>query len=239
MTTDCTVKPTSGSEQRSPLASGSVREHLFRGAVGLPPTVRLPADPFRVRQAIAERSTVALAYRESAMITRCVHGPCCPVDAPDDAPPTALPSRPYRSLSALPGKPLARIVRFYEDSCWWILLFWWSHPRSRSVAVVDPLRTRGIWLWSNNLEAPQKPGHLERKSCKPESSDLQLVPTSGRQDLNLRPPGPQPGALPDCATPRDSPIITGARAGDGNRTRPKSLEGFCATTTLRPRDDRW
>jgi hypothetical protein len=26
---------------------------------------------------------------------------------------------------------------------------------------------------------------------------------SGRQDLNLRPPGPQPGALPDCATPRD------------------------------------
>ena len=27
---------------------------------------------------------------------------------------------------------------------------------------------------------------------------------SGRQDLNLRPPGPQPGALPDCATPRDS-----------------------------------
>ncbi len=27
-------------------------------------------------------------------------------------------------------------------------------------------------------------------------------PESGRQDLNLRPPGPQPGALPDCATPR-------------------------------------
>src|ERR1700722_16913493 len=25
------------------------------------------------------------------------------------------------------------------------------------------------------------------------------------------------------------------RAGDGNRTRPRSLEGFCATTTLRPR----
>ena len=51
---------------------------------------------------------------------------------------------------------------------------------------------------------------------------------SGRQDLNLRPPGPQPGALPDCATPR------GEQAGDGNRTRPRSLEGFCATTTLRP-----
>jgi hypothetical protein len=35
MTTECTVTPERGSEQRSPLASGSVREHLFRGAVGL------------------------------------------------------------------------------------------------------------------------------------------------------------------------------------------------------------
>jgi hypothetical protein len=35
MTTECTVTPESGGEQRSPLASGSVREHLFRGAVGL------------------------------------------------------------------------------------------------------------------------------------------------------------------------------------------------------------
>ncbi len=25
---------------------------------------------------------------------------------------------------------------------------------------------------------------------------------SGREDLNLRPPGPEPGALPGCATPR-------------------------------------
>ena len=58
--------------------------------------------------------------------------------------------------------------------------------------------------------------------------------------MNLRPPGPQPGALPDCATPRGF-----KQAGDGNRTRPRSLEGFCATTTLRPqavvgdRIDRW
>jgi hypothetical protein len=35
MTTECTVTPVSGSQQRSPLASGAVREHLFRGAVGL------------------------------------------------------------------------------------------------------------------------------------------------------------------------------------------------------------
>ncbi len=61
---------------------------------------------------------------------------------------------------------------------------------------------------------------------------------SGRQDSNLRPPGPQPGALPDCATPRGCCVRSLARgwlqAGDGNRTRPRSLEGFCATTTLRP-----
>ncbi len=62
---------------------------------------------------------------------------------------------------------------------------------------------------------------------RPALAGLFLV--SGRQDLNLRPPGPQPGALPDCATPRGL-----LQAGDGNRTRPRSLEGFCATTTLRP-----
>jgi hypothetical protein len=28
---------------------------------------------------------------------------------------------------------------------------------------------------------------------------------SGRQDLNLRPPGPKPGALPSCATSRYCP----------------------------------
>ncbi len=35
MTTECPVRPESGSEQRSPLASRSVRGHLLRGAVGL------------------------------------------------------------------------------------------------------------------------------------------------------------------------------------------------------------
>src|ERR1700722_15017580 len=34
---------------------------------------------------------------------------------------------------------------------------------------------------------------------------------SGRQDLNLRPPGPQPGALPDCATPRGAFRFYGQR----------------------------
>jgi hypothetical protein len=35
MKTECTVTPEPVIERRSPLASGSVREHLFRGAVGL------------------------------------------------------------------------------------------------------------------------------------------------------------------------------------------------------------
>jgi hypothetical protein len=36
---------------------------------------------------------------------------------------------------------------------------------------------------------------------------------SGRQDLNLRPPGPQPGALPDCATPRGPSDSTPGESG--------------------------
>ena len=47
-------------------------------------------------------------------------------------------------------------------------------PRMDSVAIY---RTKRIWPLAGRLR-------------------------SGRQDLNLRPPGPQPGALPDCATPR-------------------------------------
>ena len=35
---------------------------------------------------------------------------------------------------------------------------------------------------------------------------------SGRQDLNLRPLGPQPSALPDCATPREAGMIAHAFA---------------------------
>src|SRR3954452_3880786 len=38
------------------------------------------------------------------------------------------------------------------------------------------------------------------------------LPRSGRQDLNLRPPGPQPGALPDCATPRGRSSLRQIRA---------------------------
>jgi hypothetical protein len=54
---------------------------------------------------------------------------------------------------------------------------------------------------------------------------------TGFEPATARPPA-------GCATRlRHSPRSV-SRAGDGNRTRPRSLEGFCATTTLRPRVDR-
>ena len=57
------------------------------------------------------------------------------------------------------------------------------------------------------------------------------VGETGFEPATARPPA-------GCATRlRHSPwCFVVRRAGDGNRTRPKSLEGSCATTTLRPRD---
>src|SRR3954469_19846147 len=40
---------------------------------------------------------------------------------------------------------------------------------------------------------------------------MQAFHESGREDLNLRPPGPQPGALPGCATPRTPGEVTTRR----------------------------
>ena len=44
--------------------------------------------------------------------------------------------------------------------------------------------------------------HTDHPRSEPKFRHMQGLFESGRQDLNLRPPGPQPGALPDCATPR-------------------------------------
>ena len=46
--------------------------------------------------------------------------------------------------------------------------------------------SRTIKEWANKKRQPQ----------------IEIVFMSGRQDSNLRPPGPKPGALPGCATPR-------------------------------------
>src|SRR3954466_7043735 len=85
--------------------------------------------------------------------------------------------------------------------------------------VLDPVARDGQCL--ETAKAPNTRAFLE----------------SGRQDLNLRPPGPQPGALPDCATPRGASSLRQPRrqAGDENRTRALSLEGSRAAVTPRPR----
>ena len=46
---------------------------------------------------------------------------------------------------------------------------------------------------------------------------------SGREDSNLRPPGPEPGALPDCATPRTSVLTGDAGFGRVSRALPCGL----------------
>ncbi len=51
---------------------------------------------------------------------------------------------------------------------------------------------------------------------------------SGRQDLNLRPPGPQPGALPDCATPRGRSILRPI-----DRTLPSDMHGNICSMPIR------
>src|SRR4051794_37912104 len=64
------------------------------------------------------------------------------------------------------------------------------------------------------------------KQRAPMESGLSLVGETGFEPATARPPA-------GCATRlRHSPLCD--RAGDGNRTRPTSLEGSGAATTLRP-----
>jgi hypothetical protein len=49
--------------------------------------------------------------------------------------------------------------------------------------------------WGSTVELHPRGGFAEVRVVPPAS-------LSGREDLNLRPPAPKAGALPDCATPR-------------------------------------
>jgi hypothetical protein len=56
---------------------------------------------------------------------------------------------------------------------------------------------------------PTKPFHARSETNAPSSKIKKPAiaeelwrAKSGRQDSNLGPPGPKPGTLPDCATPR-------------------------------------
>src|SRR4249919_2869963 len=48
-----------------------------------------------------------------------------------------------------------------------------------------------------------------------------LSAKSGRQDLNLRPLGPQPSALPDCATPRGCLTFLRIACGGSSTVEPQ------------------
>jgi hypothetical protein len=48
---------------------------------------------------------------------------------------------------------------------------------------------------------------------------IELSNLSGRQDSNLRPPGPKPGTLPDCATPRTIFLLQHFNIRDPTGTR--------------------
>src|SRR3954464_13091491 len=65
----------------------------------------------------------------------------------------------------------------------------------------------------------------------PQRRAFRVIGETGFEPATARPPA-------GCATRlRHSPYVV-SKAGDGNRTRPRSLEGFCAATTLRPHGGR-
>ena len=89
-------------------------------------------------------------------------------------------------------------------------------------------------------------GAFGRRAVTERAKGILMERQSGRRDLNSRPFGPQPNALPSCATPRvatslrkspgsESGSCQRRRAGDGTRTRAETLEGSSATATPRPR----
>ena len=79
---------------------------------------------------------------------------------------------------------------------------WSDADPTGSVVPFVPIRI-------DQLPAPAVSGRIQRH-CGLEA-DLSRK-WSGRQDLNLRPLGPQPSALPDCATPREAGMIAHAFA---------------------------
>lgn len=54
----------------------------------------------------------------------------------------------------------------------------------------------------NFSENKQKRGQFQNNSLSPKIKQGKALTISERQDLNLRPPPPQGGALPSCATSR-------------------------------------
>jgi hypothetical protein len=95
-----------------------------------------------------------------------------------------------------------------------------------SAAVL--LRSRVPGTAGNRREQPSASPSIYAgfPACSRLCSEYERIGETGFEPATARPPA-------GCATRlRHSPWQN--KAGDGNRTRPRSLEGFCATTTLRP-----
>jgi hypothetical protein len=100
-------------------------------------------------------------------------------------------------------------VLLFSAACW---------LEAREIAVLDP-------EWTSPRASEHREDVRNRNICGG-------FVRSGRLDLNQRPFGPQPNALPDCATPRgdagvdDSP---GSEGKVGNEIEPE----LAAAATLR------
>ena len=73
----------------------------------------------------------------------------------------------------------------------------------------NPRRNPAVFDWGSHAWRPRPSG----VGADPPNTRRKTVITrekSGRLDLNQRPLGPQPSALPDCATPRGWPDVTRA-----------------------------
>ena len=92
------------------------------------------------------------------------------------------------------------------------------------MAILGPMRVLSDFLLMQETEREMQESELARWARR-QRSRIQWGLTdgeewSGREDLNLRPPGPEPGALPDCATPR---TLLPRATHDAKRHRPWAI----------------
>src|SRR5262249_21176283 len=79
--------------------------------------------------------------------------------------------------------------------------------RAKRLALPEPERVKGSGARSRPF------GRAERRWRQPDPERVKATCWSGRVDLNHRPLGPEPSALPGCATPRGGRFIVDLRFG--------------------------
>src|SRR5436853_7676172 len=81
---------------------------------------------------------------------------------------------------------------------------------------ISPRMVRKDWPWFRSTRQCFTTFATKTRCSRFKDSSMKLlnlrgIKWSGREDLNLRPPCPEPGALPGCATPRLSGMRSGFR----------------------------